>query len=727
MKTKITLFSLVVLFLASCTTMEKKEEKKPPVAPVNVVEEIYFGKTVADPYRYMENLQDPAVQDWFKAQADYSRGILNSIPGRQSLIDDMRDFDSRTSSQISRLNITDNNLFFYLKTTPEDETGKLYYREGYEGAETLLYDPLTFSSDTSRKYVISAISPSDDGSKVAFEIAEGGSESSILLTMDVKSKELFPEQIDRCWFASPSWLPDGESFLYLRLNSADVHDDNRELNSKTYFHQVGSDPSADKVVFSREKYPDLGIQPEEFPMVFYDKDSQYLYGFAFTVDNRRKAFYAPASEINNETINWKPLFVLEDEVYNFETTDKDIYVYTPKNAPNFKVLKTSLANPNLSTAEVVIPENPEAILTGFELSSDGIYYVLSKNGVESKVYHQPFNSKKATELELPFTAGVAYVNTRGFKFNDVWVTIAGWVSDYERFRYLADKNEFILENLSSVAEYPEFDNLVAKEVMVKSHDGVMVPLSIIYNEGVERNGNNPVLIFGYGAYGSSMDPFFWPDLLLWTKQGGVLAIAHVRGGGELGEEWHKAGYKTTKPNTWKDLIACSEYLISEKYTSAKKIAIYSASAGGILVGRAMTERPDLFAAVIPEVGCMNTLRGENSPNGPVNIPEFGTSADSLECMALIEMDSYLHLEDGVEYPATLVTAGMNDPRVIAWQPAKFAARLQAANASDKPILFWADYDAGHGMGNTKSKQFESLSDALSFALWQTGSPGFQLD
>ena len=185
--------------------------------------------------------------------------------------------------------------------------------------------------------------------------------------------------------------------------------------------------------------------------------------------------------------------------------------------------------------------------------------------------------------------------------------------------------------------------------------------------------------------------------------------------------------KTTKPNTWKDLIACTEYLISEEYTSPKKVAIYSASAGGILVGRAMTERPDLYAAVIPGVGCMNTLRGENSPNGPVNIPEFGTSQDSVECMALIEMDSYLHLQDGVEYPATLVTAGMNDPRVIAWQPAKFAARLQAANASGKPILFWADYDAGHGMGNTKSKQFESLADVMSFALWQTGHPGFKVN
>jgi prolyl oligopeptidase len=233
-------------------------------------------------------------------------------------------------------------------------------------------------------------------------------------------------------------------------------------------------------------------------------------------------------------------------------------------------------------------------------------------------------------------------------------------------------------------------------------------------------------MFGYGAYGISMTPYFSPISLLPVYEGGIYAVAHVRGGGELGDNWYRAGFKTTKPNTWKDLIACAEYLVNEKYTSPKKIAINSASAGGILIGRAMTERPDLFAAAIPEVGCMNAIRMEESPNGPVNIPEFGTVKDSVEFMALMEMDAYYHLKKGVKYPATLVTAGMNDPRVIAWDPAKFAARLQATNSSDKPILFLADYAAGHGIGDTKTKSFQSLADVFSFALWQTGHPKFQL-
>jgi prolyl oligopeptidase len=222
-----------------------------------------------------------------------------------------------------------------------------------------------------------------------------------------------------------------------------------------------------------------------------------------------------------------------------------------------------------------------------------------------------------------------------------------------------------------------------------------------------------------------MNPFFYPNYLEWTRQGGVLAIAHVRGGGELGDEWYKAGYKKTKPNTWKDLIACTEYLHNNNFSRPDKTMIQAGSAGGILVGRAMTDRPDLFGVVIPQVGCMNTLRGEFSPNGPGNIPEFGTVEIEEEFLALKEMDSYHHVKDGVKYPATLITAGMNDPRVIAWQPGKFAARLQASNGSDKPVLFRVDYESGHGQGDSKSKQFEKNADSFSFALWQMGHPDYQ--
>jgi len=725
-KTQIILFCLSVFLIGK--VLAKDILQKPPLAKVESVEDDYFGVKIVDPYRYMEDLEDVYVKQWFKAQADYTRAKLNSIPKRQFLIDKMYEFDKRRKARYSSPHVTENDRFFFLKTKPEEETGKLYYRDGddEESPEYLLYDSRTFGPDTTQEYVISGFSPSYDGSRVAFEVAPNGSESSVLLTIDVEKKELFPEQIDRCWFASPSWLPDGNAYLYNRLQSSDVHDMDREKNSKVYLHVVGTDPATDKEIFSRAKYPELGIREEDFPLVFYDKDCQYIFGFVSTVDRRLNVFYAPADELYKEKIAWKRLFKVEDGVYDFWVTEEELFIYTPKNAPNFKILKTSLKNPDIENALLVVPEPAQEIIADFRLTRDGLYYTTAKNGVEGKLFYLPYGSRKAKEIELPFAAGRVSLLTKGFKYDDFWVTINGWTKDYHFYRYLSNSKEFKLKHSSCLPEYPEYSDLIVEEIMVPSHDGVKVPLSLVYKKGMKKDGKNRVLIFGYGAYGHSMNPFFSSSFLLWTHEGGILVIPHVRGGGELGEKWHKDGFKTTKPNTWKDLIACAEYLIKEKYSSNKRIAITGGSAGGILIGRAMTERPDLFAAAIPTVGCLNTLRAEESPNGPVNVPEFGTVKDSVECMALIEMDSYLHLEKGVKYPAALITAGMNDPRVIAWQPAKFAARLQAYNASDNPILFWADYESGHGIGDTKSKAFEGLADELSFALWQTGHPGYRI-
>jgi len=724
MKAKTLIFILLLLSMWNCNTNNKRS--KLPPAPVKPVTDQYFGTKITDPYRYMENLKDTVVLTWMKQQSDYARKTLNSIAGRKRLIDMMFDFDKRQSSLIFYLMITDNDRYFYLKMTPADETGKLFYRDGFEGKETLLFDPGKYSTDTTQKYVISSVSPSIDGSKVAFDIAPNGSESSVLLTMDVKNMKLYPEKIDRCWVASPSWLPDNNSFLFTRLQSSDVHDVNREKNSKTYLHIVGKDPSADREVFSRANNPEINIKPEDSPYVLYDKNNKYLFGLISTVDNRLNVYYAQSTDLGKEKIEWKNLIKPEDEVYGFSTSDKDIYLYTPKNAPNFKILRTSLAKPDLNQAEVIVPEDSQRKMTNYCITSDGLFYTLSENGIKENLFFLPKGEKTPKEIKLPFTAGTAVLSSKGYKFNDFWIGLTGWTSDYRRFRYISQNNEFKLENLSSVAEYPEYKDLVVEELMIPSHDGVRVPLSLIYNKKINKTGNNPVFLFGYGAYGISITPGFSPYLLLWTYEGGILAIPHVRGGGELGNEWYKSGYKTTKPNTWKDLIACAEYLVKEKYTSPLKIAINSASAGGILIGRAMTDRPDLFAVAIPQVGCLNTVRAEESPNGPVNAPEFGTVKDSVECMALIEMDSFLHIKDGEKYPSTLITAGINDPRVIAWQPAKFAARLEAANKSGKPVLFLVDYEAGHGIGNTKTKSFEELADVFSFALWQTGNHDFQI-
>ncbi|MBC8083411.1 MAG: S9 family peptidase [Hymenobacter sp.] len=696
----------------------------PPAAPSVPATDIYFGVKVDDPYRNLENLTDPAVQTWMKAQSVYARQTLDAIPGRQQLIDQMKELDSRKAARVSGLRIADNDRYFYLKTRPQDQQPKLYCREGYAGAEVLLFDPEAF--EPGKVYSISGFSPSYDGSKVAFGISEKGAELGQTVVMDVNAKKLYPERLERNR-GGGEWLPDNQSFTYTPFNSADLKAMEARQNTQALLHRVGTPQSQDRPVFSASLYPKLNIKPAEYPYAGVDRDSKLAFGIISTVDRYLYGYYAPAAAFTKPAIPWQPLFLPEQEATNLATDEQYIYFTTSKNTPRQKIMRMSVKKPDVATAELLVPESADEAIDDGQLKTtrDGLYFVRTRNGVEAKLYFVARNSKTVREIKLPQPAGTLTLETKNVQSSDLWVTLVGWTTDRQRLRYVAATGKFTSEPLSSDARYPEFADLVVEEIMVPSHDGVLVPLSIVYKKDLPRNGTAPVLLYGYGAYASSVTPFFYPPYLLWTQQGGVLAVPHVRGGGELGEAWHKAGQKTTKPNTWKDLIACAEYLNKNQYTGPGRIAINGASAGGVLIGRAMTERPDLFAVAIPEVGCLNAVRMENSPNGPVNAPEFGTVQKEEECKGLLEMDAYLHLKPGTKYPAALVTAGMNDPRVIAWQPAKFAARLQASTASGKPVLFFTDYEAGHGIGDAKQKQFEVMADLLAFGLWQTGAPAFQ--
>lgn len=708
-------------FFMQCTQHQTVE--KPPLAPEKPVTDTYFGTTLTDDYQYLENTEDTTVMAWLKAQGDYAKTVLGSIDARQELLDKMYDFDSRRTVRVTNLSITDNDRYFYLKTTPDDDTGKLFFREGLGGSETLLFDPETFGNDSTVKYVINNILPTYDGEYLAFGVTPNGKELATLMVMKVDERQLLPDRVEQV-LGVTSWLPGKNAFLYIRTGSDNVRDFSFYTQAKTCLHQINTDASTDTDFFSKEQYPGLGLGQMDIPVAAYDRDCDKVYALAANVDNRAQVFYAPGDQLGNDQIDWKLLFGREDEIYNWATNQKDLFLYSPKNAPNFKLLRVSLDQPEISKAETFVPEDPGQKLSGFTLTKDGVYYTMKLNGVQEKLYFKPYDGE-SRELTLPFVAGTVMVRSKGVEFSEVWVTLAGWTSNSQRFRYDLANDAFVLENLSVIPEFPEYKDLVVEEVMVKSHDGVEVPLSIIYKNGLKKDGSKRLLLFGYGSYGISMDPGFGPNTLLWCLEDGIFAIAHVRGGGELGEQWHKAGFKTTKPNTWKDFIACAEYMVDQQYTTPEKIAIYGGSAGGILIGRAMTERPDLFAAAIPSVGVMNAVRTELEPGGPANIPEFGTVKDSVEFLALLEMDAYHHLKEGVKYPPALITAGMNDPRVAVWNPGKFAARLQAINQDNNPVIFRVDYEAGHGLDNTKSRDFEELADILSFALWNTGNEKYK--
>ena len=328
---------------------------------------------------------------------------------------------------------------------------------------------------------------------------------------------------------------------------------------------------------------------------------------------------------------------------------------------------------------------------------------------------------KASEVKLP-GSGTAVI-CPDWHTNRCIVTITSWTSPTTLYDFDGDKDTFAKSIFNTDVSYPGFESLVAEEVEVPGHDGTLVPLSIIHKKGIPLDGSSSCILDGYGAYGISSTPWFDMRRSI-ALRGVVLAYAHPRGGSEKGETWYKAGYKTTKPNTWKDYLSCAEYLVKKGYTSPEHLAGTGTSAGGILISRAITSRPDLFRAAVCNVGCANAMRMEFTPNGPVNIPEFGTVKDSVECDALYEMDGVQHVQPGVKYPAVICVAGWNDPRVAPWEPGKFAAALQNASASGKPVLMKVNYDNGH-FTEEKIVTYRNFAGQFAFLLWQTGHKDFQ--
>ena len=714
-----------ILALSTVMSMISYSQEKQQLAPSKPVTEAHFGNTIEDKYRNLEDLKDENTLAWYKEQANYTKSVLNAISGKQTLIDKMEDFENRYTESIYSVRILENDTYFYQKTTPKDQVSKLYTRNGLKGKERLIFDPEKYVENSKDVYVINSFSVNKKGNLIAINISKNGGEMSEMIIKDLKTNNILPEKIDKLRFGNANWLKDDKSFIYMQSITADIHDMKAQSDLITKIHIIGTDVFEDKTIFSKKMYPQLSILEEEIPILSYDLNSDKLFLIPYTVNPNFRVLFVNASEINEKSINWKLLCDRSDEIRSFFIRENNIYFITTLNAPNNKIIKSDLNDLNLKNAKTFISEDKDYKIESIVNNKDGIFFTKNKNGIETKLFFINYDGNGLKEIKTPKKAATIRLSVKEEKYSDIWIDIAGWTSSSERYKYDFKTNTFKREQLSTIVEYPEFENFEVEELMITSHDGVKVPLSLIYRKDMKKDGNNPVLIYGYGAYGMSMNPHFNTDHLLWVEQGGILAVAHVRGGGELGKKWHLSGQKTTKSNTWKDAISCTEYLIKEGYTNNTKTAIYSRSAGGIFVGRAITERPDLFAVAIPGVGSMNTSRMAFSPNGPANMAEFGNPEIEEEFNALLEMDSYQNLRKGEKYPAVLTTAGFNDPRIIVWEPAKFAAKLLEYNTSNKPTLLKIDYEAGHFGGASKKQGYEEMADILAFALWQVGHPNFQ--
>ncbi|HEY5124395.1 MAG TPA: prolyl oligopeptidase family serine peptidase [Ignavibacteria bacterium] len=713
--------TILLLFISLCSINTFAQWNYPATKTVDI-SDTYFGVTYKDPYRWLENVKEPEVSDWYKQQADYTNYILNQISGRDELIAEWTMLSKLIPPRYSSQDYK-NGRIFYKKLMPGENVANVYYREGYEGEEIRLFDPITYIPG--KTLSVNSIISSFDGKKIIIAYSEGGAEISTIKVMDVDTKTFLPETIYPSWFGPISWTFDNKSFTYFSQKTGDNTSPEFELNTKTKLHKLGEDVSNDIDFFSNESYPDLSIQPNDLPFAGINEDSKnYIFATLSNVRQEITMLYAPIEQFGNPKTQWKVLCKPEDKlVRGIAFIGDRAFAITYDNAKNYKLIETDLKNPDWKNARTIAEEN-DMTLEGISYSKDYLFLTYS-DGINSHLFKYNLTTENTIPINLPF-GGNASIYCFDTKTNNCFISITSWNKPFTEFCYNAETDVFSPTIFNKTGNYPEkYLNIEVEEVEVKGHDGTMIPLSIIYNKGLIKDGNNVCLMESYGAYGSSMTPYFSIFEMALEVKGVVYAVPHVRGGSEKGQAWYKAGFKTTKPNTWKDFNSCAEYLIAQGYTSANKLAGTGTSAGGVLISRAITERPDLYAAAICNVGCANAMRMETAPNGPANIPEFGTVKDSIECKALYEMDGVQHVVKDTKYPALICVGGWNDPRVIAWEPGKFAAAMQNATMSGKPVLLKINYDSGH-FTEDLSVTIANFADQLAFVLWQCGHPYFQL-
>ena len=722
---------------------------RPPAAHAGADKDIYFGRTITDPYRWMEE-PSSELDTWTRAQDAYTRKVLASIPGRDGLRRHMDDLTGRLTIVTAVTPV--GARIFYSRKDPQSDLAKLVVRNRETGRDRVLLDPNTMRQD-GRHVAIDQFQPAQDGRFVTVGISAAGSEEDVLSVLDADSGQRLPDTIDRARFAAPSWLPDGTSFFYNRLRKPGLHEAAaaRFNGQKVFVHRIGGDADRDPAVFGAGVAGITTIAPSDSVAVAAIIGSRYALGIQNDGVSPELSLYLAKLPAEGGSYSWTRIVTADDGIVDVAAGRETLYFRSHKDAPRYKIISVPLVAPDLRHATMVMPQQ-DGVLTNIAVSADALY-VAERTGAVSALMRIGGDGKAVT-LKLPFAGSIAPPDEgRGSLTADPRVAgaivgIDTWVTPTAFFSIdsAALGSPPVSPAASGATAGPEGpkdvtplglapasavpDSYVITETTVPAKDGrTRLPLSIIERRGTPHDHNQPVLVEGYGAYGLSEEPFprFVPVVRGWVDAGGVMAIAHVRGGGELGEDWHLAGKKATKQNTIHDFIDCAWAMTQLGYASPATLAGTGTSAGGITIGGAITQLPSLFRAALIRVGATDPLREEYTEGGPANIPEFGTVKLQADFNALLAMDAYQHVKPGVPYPAVMLTGGAQDHRVPLWEPAKMAARLQAAGARAKgPTLLRVDYEGGHGTIGAGQKQANAeWADGFAFLLWQMGMQGYQ--
>lgn len=709
--------------------------RQPPRARVETVRDTYFGLTIDDPYRWMEE-ETGEFDSWLEGQATYARAVLDALPGRAEMVARLREL--RIGRGVRRYGIAvAGNRVFALREEPGVAVPVLVVAGAGGGtAERVLLDPdrMRGVQGEAHRYLDWFV-PSPDGRYVACGVSAGGSERSTLRVVDVSTGELLPDAIDEVWFAFVNWLDDGESFVYHRFFDPPpgVPSTTRRLDSRSLRHRLGADPAADEVVLARGLNERVPLRPVDRPLLHRPPGSAWMVaivshggvrGDRTTEDLGECTLYvAPTAGLDEPAdCPWRIVARPQEGVTAFALGPEAIYLVAHRDAPRRRVLAVPLAS---GGSRVFVPES-ERVIEAVRIVGEHLF-IRERDGGLARLRRTALTINAGMEeVALPVDGTI----TEWAVLCDppeLQLGIESWTCRTRLFHYDLGSGALTASDPAQTCSA----DVEAYQIFAPARDGASIPISLIHRKGLERDGTRPVWLVGYGSYGIALTPGYEPYRMVWLERGGIWAVAHLRGGGEYGRSWHEAGRLSTKENTITDFIDCAEYLVARRYTRPGRLVGVGGSAGGIPTAGALVRRPDLWGAMVITVPVVNSLRFEFSDNGPVNVPEMGSVSTEDGLRSLLISDAYHRVRDGTSYPPVLLTAGRNDSRVPAWQPGKFAARLQAAAPADVggPTLLRIEEDAGHGFGSTAEQRDAELADAFAFALsaTETGTRHATLD
>ncbi len=700
--------AFIILFTTSIIYAQNSNitVKYPKTKKTNTVD-TYFGTEVQDPYRWLEDDRSAETEAWVKAENQVTFSYLDKIPYRDKLkkrLEQLWNYE-KFSAPFKRGDYT----YFY-KNDGLQNQNVLYRQKGEENPEVFL-DPNTFSEDGTTS--LGSVSFTKDGSKVAYAISEGGSDWRKVIVMEAISKKILGDTIKDVKFSGLSWMGN-DGFFYSSYDKPK----GSELSAKTdqhklYYHKLGTEQNEDKIIFGLNK-------KRRYIGGYVTEDQRFLIITAAISTSGNELYFKDLSKPNSKLITIVDNF--ETDNYVIDSYDNNLFISTNLNAPNTRVVRANINHTSPNNWADFIPETKNVLNIS---TGAGYFFAEYMKDAVSQVKQYDKKGNLVREIELPGIGSVSGFSGKK-EIKDLYFSFTNYTTPSTIYKFDPEKGN------STIYKKPKInfnsEDYISEQIFYTSKDGTKIPMIITYKKGTERNGKTPTILYGYGGFNISLTPRFSITNAIWLEQGGIYAVPNLRGGGEYGKAWHDAGTQQKKQNVFDDFIAAAEYLIKNNYTSSDYLAIRGGSNGGLLVGAVMTQRPDLMKVALPAVGVLDMLRYHTFTAGAGWAYDYGTSEQSKEMFDYLKAYSPVHnVNKGIKYPATLITTGDHDDRVVPAHSFKFAAELQEKQNGNNPVLIRIETKAGHGAGTPVSKTIEQYADIFSFTLYNMGYKELQLE